>query len=281
MEEVRQPATWTAEQIAAHPWLTREDISDADKARMLRDSAGPKKASAKMAAMENSIWQPGCVSRMFANDARGELDPVFTMQAWINLDRARSPLIYGKVPNTWAEAMAAFRAFGLSLEDFECEPEEIGTVVGEVVLKMHAAIQAGFGMAIEMQPPQQKGVEYEPPQKNQFGSYLSLYACLVVKCGVAPEGVDYLEVGRARALVAAMRGNEGWRVVGLPYALRGVTEEELAEFSVEQSDARRAQAQQRRQERAAQPPTPPATSEPTPTPPQPAPEESAANEDPS
>jgi hypothetical protein len=238
-QEPAAPAVFSAEQLAANPFLARADISDAEKVRFLAEVQSLRAVSQKIAGLENSLWQPDCVSAMFANDDRAETDPVFTMQAWINLDRARSPLLYGKLPNEWHGAKAAFRAFGFDLVEYiegqECPEEEVSAAVATVLEKMNKAIKAGFAMAVSMDPPHVEGMKYES-HRNEFGSYLSLWACLVKQCHVLPECADMLEVGRARALVAAMRGNEGWTVSDTPYAIRGAggekqEEEEAPEVS--------------------------------------------------
>ena len=76
-------------------------------------------------------------------------------------------------------------------------------------------------MALPMRPEQ-------PVAENGddgFGTWLRLWSCLVVQAGLSPADALNLEVGRAYALLAAMRANQvGWRVAGVPYALRDAAE---------------------------------------------------------
>jgi hypothetical protein len=197
----------------------------ADEAMLIEHAKGKerrRKVRERIAELQNSPWQPRCVARMFATNGRGVTDPVFTMQAWINLDAIESSLLYGKPPATYDLAVAALQVFGLSVEDLlgedvdEENPEhekKIAEALGEAVVKMNHAVRKGFAMSIEMEPPRDDDVQYEEVP-NEFGSYLSTWACLVTKCGLLPDCADMLEVGRARGLIAAMRGNSGWRVQG-------------------------------------------------------------------
>ena len=171
--------------------------------------------STEMAETLQSPWEPACVARAFRTPREGDL--VFTMQGWIDLDALRSVLLCGGLPATLDDLRAAAAVFGLDVEALT--PEE----GADVARAMRRAVEDAFAMSLQMaQPHAEPGAE-EP---DGFGAWLPLFACLVTQCGLGPEDALALPVGRAYALVAAHRRNQGWRAAGTEYALRELAETE-------------------------------------------------------
>jgi len=170
-------------------------------------------ASQALAAAQASPWQPRCIARAFARPRPGEV--AFTMQAWIDLDAAQSPLLVGEAPATAEGLDAAFAAFGLAHE--ELTPEETVAVVRALL----RAIDAGFAAALRMQPP---GESTSPAGDDGFGDWAPIFACLVVQCRLSLAEARALRVDAAHILMATMRRNERWTVSGVPYALRDLEE---------------------------------------------------------
>jgi hypothetical protein len=163
-----------------------------------------------LAAAAQSRWQPACIARAFATPDPDV--PVLTMQGWIDLDAARSPLLDGEIPSTADELDAAFAAFGLKRSGLN--PEEAAAVVDALM----DAVDDAFALALPMSPA---GASTSGAAEDDgFGSWLPLFACLVTQCGLLPQFVLALRVDRAFALVAALRRNQGWQPTGTPYALR-------------------------------------------------------------
>lgn len=163
----------------------------------------------EIAEAEQSPWQPACIAAAFArtNGLR------FTMQGWIDLELARSPLLEGRLPETVGDFNAALRAFDLGEQELTLEET---TEVGLAALD---AIADGFAMRLGMECP---GPRESTRPPGWFGSWLPLLACLVGQIGMSREEALACPVGQAFALLAAHRYNHGWDVAGEPYGLRGI-----------------------------------------------------------
>lgn len=187
------------------------------------DVADLHELQAELAAVEREPWEPRCVARAF----RTAQDPfVFTMQAWIDLDAAASPLLLGRLPEvdgTNADALdaimrdyrAAFAAFGhhdTTPED--CTPEELISLGRQMI----RVVAAGFSMQVSLARPD--GTTGSQQRDDGMGEWLPIFACLVAQLGLSPTDVRTLPVAQAFALIASHRVNTGWRVISEPYALR-------------------------------------------------------------
>jgi hypothetical protein len=169
-----------------------------------------RETSAEIAAAAQSPWQPACIARAFATPPAGTL--ALTMQGWIDLEHAHSPLLTGRPLETIAELDVAFAAFGL--ERTKSTPEEAVLIE----LAMRTVLAEAFSMALPMrQPDAQVGVA-----EDGFGSWLPIYTALITQCGLAPQIASALRVDQAFALLAAHRRNQGWEAAGTPYALREI-----------------------------------------------------------
>ena len=162
----------------------------------------------------HSLWEPRCLARAFATPPAGAV--AFTMQAWIDLEAIRSPLLHGALPGL-EELAATATCFGLPVDELS------GADAVLVALALRRAVAAGFALALPMQhpDPEQRAPDAEP---DGFGAWLPLFACLVVQCGLAPRDARALPVGEAYALTAALRRNAGWEATGTLYALRDVAD---------------------------------------------------------
>lgn len=167
----------------------------------------------------NALHEPRYVALAFASPLEGELR--FTMQTWIDLEAVRSPLLRGENLTTREQVYFAGRAFGLEITENTVTAEE----AGRCLEAMREAIEAGFAMSLKMNPP--KGSELGDGQG--FGNWLPIHACLVKECGLDPEAALRMNVGRAFALLAAVRHNQGWDVGGKTYALRDAVGNDDAE----------------------------------------------------
>jgi hypothetical protein len=156
--------------------------------------------------------EPLCVARAFATPKPGAV--VFTMQAWIDLELIRSPLLRGELPESANELQAAALLFGMDTE--ELTGEEL-VDLGRAIIR---AIQDGFSMALSVQPTG----EIDESPSAPIGNWLRIFSCLVTQCRLSDERALAIQVGRAYALIAGMRCNQGWRVTGTPYALREIGE---------------------------------------------------------
>ncbi len=162
-----------------------------------------------LAGAMQSDWQPACIAAAWRSERAGEL--ALTMQGWIDLDAARSPLLCGGLPQTGVDLDAAFAAFVLGEEGLE--PAD----AVRVVVAMARAVETAFASALRMTPQNPATGD-----ADGFGDWLPMLACLVTQCGLDPAAALGLRVDRAFMLVAAMRRNEGWQVSGEAYALRDV-----------------------------------------------------------
>lgn len=167
----------------------------------------------EVAAALHSPWEPRCVARAFASGAPLAL----TMQQWIDLDHARSPLLQDALPATAEELTVAAEIFALDVAEFS--PQEAADVA-ELMLR---AVRAAFALALPMRDP---GAEKVATEDDGFGTWLPLWAALVTQCGLAPDAALALRVDRAYALLTAHRRNQGWEPAGEPYALRDLVKAE-------------------------------------------------------
>ena len=143
------------------------------------------------------------------------------MQAWIELDAERSPLLIGELPETEQQLAAALAAFGHA-GPVELTPEE----AAGLALAMREAVNAGFSTMLKMRNPQSP--QGATDGSDGFGHWLPLFACLVVQCSLSADEARALPVAQVFALIAAMRYNESWECASEPYAVRDVTEKEAS-----------------------------------------------------
>lgn len=178
--------------------------------------------SRELAAAENSAWQPGCVAQAFASAGASVMQ--FTMQAWVNLDHGRSPLLRWEVPQSMEEIDAALAAFGHTGSAEDMTPDEAVACVR----RMQDAIADGFGMALAMEP--RKDGETSPG--DGFGTWLPVMARLIADLHMSRHAALGCPVGQAFALLAAWRHNQGWVVRGESYAARDARVAANDEFSI-------------------------------------------------
>lgn len=165
---------------------------------------------------ESSQWQPECVSEAFFSEP-GPF--VLTMQAWIDLERMKSPFLFAQLPDA-EDALEkfemAFRAFGYRETMPEnCDAEEL-LLLGQMMI---SSICSAFAMARRLEPPEGSKLA---AGENGLGNWLPLLACMKSQLGFTVDDALALPVAKAYALVVAHRCNEGWRVAGETYANRDV-----------------------------------------------------------
>lgn len=180
--------------------------------------------SAELAGAMQSPWQPRTVARAFATRAVGEI--VFTLQHWIDLDAARSPILTGELPANREETEAMFRVFGLDLG----EPEEAELICAAIEQEIAEAFAAALPMRAE---------QAAEGEDDGFGEWAPIFACLVSQCGLGRGEALATPVAQAFVLIATHRANQGWRVAGTPYAVRDVGEEAGSQKSEEEKEAAR------------------------------------------
>lgn len=167
-----------------------------------------------------SPWEPACLARAFRRERHEEMH--LTMQGWIDLEDARSPLLQGALPEDAAQLDDAIRAFQFySFRGEELSPD----AAVEMAAQMRDAVRAAFSTAMPMRDP---AATAETSPDDGFGRWLPIFACLVVQCGLDENAALMMRVDRAFALVAAHRRNQGWEPAGTPYALRDIEGEEAA-----------------------------------------------------
>lgn len=168
--------------------------------------------AADLAAAEQSPWQPRCIARAFATPRAGAV--VFTMQTWIDLDGASSPLLEGQLPETTEQISDAVDAFGCGPVDLSVE-EALG-----LGLMMREAIEEAFAMSLPMSPPDDG--DGAVSLSGGCGDWLPIYAALVAQLGLSRADARATPVGEAFALLAADKRNRGWHPTGATYAQRDV-----------------------------------------------------------
>jgi hypothetical protein len=167
--------------------------------------------------------EPKCVCEAFKSRVNFY---VFTMQTWIDLEAADSPLLKGKWPLEQPDLEAAFQAFGFA-GVIEASAEEAAAAVR----RMREEVRAGLGMALRMRPPGKT----VPAEEDGFGTWLPILAALIAQLGMARAEALACPVGQGLALLAGHRRNEGWSEAGRPYAMRG--EEEIPRGGAENAEA--------------------------------------------
>jgi hypothetical protein len=170
-----------------------------------------KEMGQDLAGAMQSPWEPGCVARAFA-DARSQIG--LTMQGWINLDAARSPMLIGLPLETDEDLFAAAEAFEIDLDEMDEEDKALCS------LGMERATREAFGMVLRMREPGATGTM----SADGFGAWLPMMAFLLAECRMSYDVACRTFVGRAFALIAAVRRNQGWEVAGEAYAMREVAE---------------------------------------------------------
>jgi hypothetical protein len=198
--------------------------ADAADHAALKARLRAKRDGLAAAALARGGWEPACIARAFATPQLGDL--AFTMQAWIDLSDARSPLLDGRRTQTPEEFAAAWLAFGLPAETLATRSGEEMLDIESVML---AEIAEGFSMVLPMrQPPRYLPDREEsapPSEPDGFGDWAPMMACLVTQLRLALAEARPLKVSAAHVLIAAHRRNDGWSLGGTPYALRGITKE--------------------------------------------------------
>lgn len=175
-------------------------LSDEESARLAQ-------LGSHLAGVDAGPWQPRCVARAFAS----RTGPVFTMQAWIDLDAARSPILQGLMPSNDDEIRAALVAFGWRGDDpLASTPDAMTAACAEMAQAVHEA----FALAL---PMDREGSQSLPA--DGFGDWLPLLARLVETFGSLERALA-CPVDQAFALRAAHLHNEGWRCAGEPYSAR-------------------------------------------------------------
>ncbi|MEO8204875.1 MAG: hypothetical protein ABI615_01750 [Chthoniobacterales bacterium] len=172
----------------------------------------------ELLASGQSPWEPQCVARAFCSTAAGE-PFVFTMQAWIDLEAAQSPLLQGTLPpgeTALDDFATAFRAFGhRDTTPENCEPEEL-VLLGH---KMIRAIREAFAMRLSLEPPD-GSAKKSAIADSGMGFWLPVFSCLTSQLGFSRADALATPVPQAFALIASHRVNQGWSVAGETYALR-------------------------------------------------------------
>lgn len=181
----------------------------------------------ELAGALKSPWQPLAIAQAFASRGAGELQ--LTMQGWIDLEAARSPLLVQGKLETPEQIAAAFRAFDLDFDlaatiearpGFQTPPDDAVLIIGV----MRRVIAEAFAASLPMTPPGPAGEDADP--FDGFGDWAPIFACLVAQCGITPAIALRLPVEQAFVLIAAHRHNQGWRTAGVPYALREAEDKE-------------------------------------------------------
>lgn len=167
--------------------------------------------SADLFAAETGVWQPRCIARAMASPAAGT--PVFTMQTWIDLDAANSPLLEGRLPEAPEQISDAVDAFRCGPVDLSAE-EAVG-----LMLMMHEVIEEGFAMRLPMNQP---GDDAGGALSGGFGDWLPIYAALIAQLGLSRADARSIPVGEAFALLATDKRNRGWQPSAATYAQRDV-----------------------------------------------------------
>lgn len=180
-------------------------MTDAEKTGLLE-------LSADLARAEQSPWQPRCVCRAFAS-APGAL--VLTMQGWIDLEAARSPLLEGKRPESdrlQAQLSAAVDAFGIGPLEVTAEEAD------ELIDAMHDAICAAFATQLKLSQPGESGPNSQAD--GGCGSWLPVLSCLIAQFGMSRLDALATPVCQAFAVIVSHRLNQGWHVAEATYAQR-------------------------------------------------------------
>lgn len=169
----------------------------------------------ELASVDQSPWEPRCIAAAFYPPANL---PVLTMERWIALDAIQSPLLLGKRPSDLETLESAANIFALSARTLSAEE---AILLGNQLLEV---VNGAFAMALRMRQP---GSEQDAGGAG-FGSWLPLFTCLLVDCGMPAADVRAFPVGQAFAVLAAMRRNQGWEPAETSYAQRDVFAAESA-----------------------------------------------------
>lgn len=180
------------------------------------EQASLQQLSQELAAAEQSDWQPRCIARAFA---RQPDEMILTLQGWIDLDLAKSPLLLGELPdgdNLIAQLSDGVDAFGIG--PLDVTPEE-AVVLAQ---KMREAVSNAFSTVLRMESPRGEGdhsLEHEG-----FGSWVKVLTYLISELGLSRHDALGTPVAQAYALISCRQFIAGWRVGGLSYAQRDVEE---------------------------------------------------------
>lgn len=167
-----------------------------------------------LAGDEQGTWQPRCVARAFATPR--EAVPVFTMQTWIDLDAASSPLLEGQLPETEEDLHTLVDV--LRCGPIDLSPKE----AAGLGLMMIEAIKEAFAMSLVMTPPCGDADFRTLGLAAGFGDWLPIYSALIAQLGLSCAEAGALPVGKALALLAAHKRNRGWMPNGATYSQRDV-----------------------------------------------------------
>jgi hypothetical protein len=177
-----------------------------------------RELSRSLAQAETGAWEPRCIARAFGMHGSNRL--VLTMQGWIDLELARSPLLSLQIPSgpdAVEQLGAALDAFGIGAMDLT--PAEAVALAEQMI----DAVQEAFSTTLRMTPPMMPpgGASSASPQGDGgYGTWLPLFAALVAQCGLSPDAAKALPVAQAYALLAAHRANQGWEPAGMTYRQR-------------------------------------------------------------
>lgn len=174
----------------------------------------PKGFGIALAEAKLSRSEPLILMRAFCEPEPGQV--AMTMQQWAGLEKIRSPLLVGRLPETLGELERAAKVFGMSAASADDMSEAM--VLGEVLLD---AVRAAFATSMPMKEPAD---DKEPAKDHEllrepdgFGQWLPIFACLVTQCGLSEDVALRMRVDRALALIAGHRRNQGWKADGWTY----------------------------------------------------------------
>lgn len=187
-----------------------------------QDEQDLRELQEEIIAADVSLWEPRCVASCFA---RKDTPFDFTMQAWIDLDAVKSPFLLGKLPeaeNVLVQFQEAFAAFGhIDTTPEACDAEDL-ILLGRLIITL---IEEAFAMRIKLAPPE--GRRTTEKGSTGIGGWVALLACLKTQLGFSLDEALSFNVGKAFALIAAHRCNDGWNVSGETYAQRDIPENQL------------------------------------------------------
>lgn len=184
------------------------------------------KHAERVAAAENSPWQPRLVSEAFlATTVRvgwWDLGPL-TMRGWLALDARRSPFLSGDplppemVLERLAEAIGILSGQTVTVDDVT---REIASGGGPAAIQAVTGIcNARFSTSVSMVSPIRGGT---PMKEDGFGSWLPIFTALVKELGLSIESALDIAVNQAIALLSTARHNEGYTVAGENYRVREI-----------------------------------------------------------
>ena len=174
------------------------------------DIADLQTLGSEVAGALQSAREPGCVVRAFASPLPGTI--VVTMQRWMDLEAVGSPIVAGCALETDDDLHKTAAIFELNLTELDAE------AVARCAIAMERAGLEMYALTLKMRQPGATGGALD----DGCGTWLPLMAFLLAECHVGYAEAQQMPVTRAFGLMAAVRRNQGWDVVGEPYAMREV-----------------------------------------------------------